>query len=61
MNFVTVYYGGQWLMNADSGEISVDLQKTEIKRAGTRSIGNKIVGFKGTGHLTGLTYSPFKQ
>lgn len=51
--FCQIFYDGKWISNAKSAEIQLEIQKTEIKRAGTRSIGTKVVGFKGSGSISG--------
>jgi hypothetical protein len=44
---------GNWLTNVKSFEASVDIQKEEIKRAGTRWTAHKVTGLKGTGSING--------
>jgi hypothetical protein len=51
--FCQIFYDGRWISNAQSAEISLEVEKTEIRRAGTRSVGTKIVGYKGSGSISG--------
>lgn len=44
---------GNWLTNVKSFEAKVEISKEEIKRAGTRWVGHKVTGLKGTGSMTG--------
>lgn len=44
---------GTWLTNVKSFEASVDIQKEEIKRAGTRWTSHKVTGLKGSGSMSG--------
>lgn len=44
---------GQWLTNVKSGEATVDINKEEISRAGTRWIAHKVTSLKGSGTITG--------
>lgn len=48
-----VWHDGQWLTNVTSAEATVDIEKEEVKRAGTRWTGHKVVGLKGSGTISG--------
>nr|WP_259544477.1 phage tail tube protein [Heyndrickxia oleronia] len=45
---------GRWLTNFNSAEAMGELDKEEIKRAGTRIVGHKVVGITWSGTLKGL-------
>jgi hypothetical protein len=44
---------GNWLTNVRNFEATVDIQKEELKVAGTRWAKHKVTGLKGTGTLSG--------
>jgi hypothetical protein len=44
---------GKWLTNVKSAEATVEITKEEIQRAGTRWVGHKVTGLKGTGTISG--------
>lgn len=44
---------GDWLTNITSCEATVEINKEEILRAGTRWVGNKQTTLKGTGTISG--------
>lgn len=44
---------GNWLTNVKSAEATVEITKEEINRAGTRWVGHKVTGLKGSGTVTG--------
>lgn len=53
-NFVKVYTAdGAWLSNAKSIEATVEINKEEIPRAGTRWVGHKATTLTGSGTLSG--------
>ncbi|NYV67560.1 phage tail tube protein [Bacillus sp. Gen3] len=51
--FCTMYHEGQWLTNVTSAEATVEINKEEIPRAGTRWIGHKQTSLTGSGSMTG--------
>lgn len=44
---------GNWLTNAKSAEATVEVNKEEINRAGTRWVGHKATSLTGTGTISG--------
>ena len=44
---------GKWLSNIKSVEATVEIEKEDVTRAGTRWKGSKVVGLKGTGTISG--------
>lgn len=44
---------GRWLSNIKSAEATVEINKEEINRAGTRWVGHKVTSLKGTGSMSG--------
>lgn len=44
---------GNWLTNVKSAEATVEINKEEIARAGTRWIAHKVTSLKGSGTITG--------
>jgi hypothetical protein len=48
-----VFHEGQWLMNIKQVEATVEFNKQEIQRAGTRWTGHKVTSIKGTGTMSG--------
>jgi hypothetical protein len=51
-SFCKLYHEGEWLANVTKFEASVKINKEEIKRAGTRSTGQKVTSFQGEGSFT---------
>lgn len=52
-SFGTIYEGPDWLTNFMSGELVTDITYEEIKRAGSRAIGNKATTVKHSGTISG--------
>jgi hypothetical protein len=48
-----VYHNGEWLTNIRQCQLNVDIEKEEIKRAGTRWTAHKVVGLSGKGTISG--------
>jgi Phage tail tube protein len=48
-----VYHNGQWLTNIRQCQLNVEIEKEEIKRAGTRWTAHKVVGLSGKGTISG--------
>jgi hypothetical protein len=48
-----VWHEGVWLTNVQSAEATVDVNKEEVKRSGTRWVAHKVTGLKGSGTITG--------
>jgi hypothetical protein len=44
---------GKWLTNVKSAEATVEVNKEEISRAGTRWVAHKVTSLKGSGTITG--------
>jgi hypothetical protein len=44
---------GNWLTNIQSAEATVEINKEEILRAGTRWVGQKVTTLKGSGNIKG--------
>lgn len=53
-SYGTVWMDGRWLTNFNSAEAMGELDKEEIKRSGTRTVGHKVVGITWSGTLKGL-------
>ncbi|MFS1511090.1 phage tail tube protein [Chengkuizengella sp. SCS-71B] len=51
--FGEVWHDGEWLTNIKSAEATVELNKEEIQRAGTRWVAHKVTGLSGSGTMTG--------
>lgn len=47
-----VYHDGQWLTNVKQAEATVEINKEEILRSGTRWVGHKVTSLTGTGSIT---------
>lgn len=48
-----VWHEGKWLTNTQSAEATVEINKEEINRSGTRWVGHKVTSLTGTGTITG--------
>jgi len=48
-----VWHEGKWRMNFNHLEANVEVQKNELKLSGTRWIGTKVTGLKGSGTISG--------
>jgi hypothetical protein len=47
-----IFYDGKWIANASAAELQLDIEKVDVKIAGSRATGTKVVGYKGTGSIT---------
>jgi hypothetical protein len=48
-----VWQDGKWLTNVQSAEATVEINKEEIMRSGTRWVGHKVTTLKGSGTIKG--------
>jgi hypothetical protein len=48
-----VWQDGKWLTNVTKAEATVEINKEEITRSGTRWIGHKVTSLKGSGTISG--------
>jgi hypothetical protein len=48
-----VWQDGKWLTNVQSAEATVEINKEEIMRSGTRWVGHKVTSLKGSGTIKG--------
>lgn len=48
-----VFHEGVWLMNIRQVDATIEFNKQEIQRAGTRWTGHKITSIKGSGSMSG--------
>ncbi|MFT4413188.1 phage tail tube protein [Fredinandcohnia humi] len=48
-----VWHDGKWLTNITSAEATVEINKEEVTRAGTRWIAHKVTSLTGSGTITG--------
>jgi hypothetical protein len=48
-----VWHDGVWLTNVQSAEATVEIDKEEIKRSGTRWVGHKVTSLTGSGTISG--------
>lgn len=62
-SFGRVYKDGVWLTNVTQAEATVQINKEEIPRAGTRWVGHKPTSLTGSGSMTGykVTNALIKQ
>lgn len=44
---------GRWMTNIKTVEATVEIEKEDVPRAGTRWKGSKVIGLKGTGSIAG--------
>ncbi|MFS1513918.1 phage tail tube protein [Chengkuizengella sp. SCS-71B] len=51
--FGEVWHDGEWLTNIKSAEATVEINKEEIMRAGTRWVAHKVTGLTGSGTISG--------
>lgn len=49
-----VWKDGRWLTNFHRAEATVEIQKEDVPRSGTRWMGKKVVGLAGTGTISGF-------
>ena len=52
-SFGEVWHEGVWLTNVKSAEATVEIDKEEIKRSGTRWVGHKQMSLTGSGTISG--------
>lgn len=52
-SFGEVWHEGVWLTNVQSAEATVEIDKEEIKRSGTRWVGHKVTSLTGSGTISG--------
>jgi hypothetical protein len=52
-SFGTVYIDGEWATNFNSGEIVTDITYEQVRRAGTRTLGNKPTDIAHSGTIRG--------
>lgn len=52
-SYGTVYVDGKWMTNFNECEASVEIQKADIRPAGSRWVAKKITGLAGTGRIKG--------
>jgi len=50
-NFGTVTHDGEFLTSVQKVEAKIEIEKQEVKVAGTRKVGHKTTGTKGTGSI----------
>lgn len=48
-----VWHEGRWLTNFNHLEANVEVQKADVRPSGTRWIGTKVTGLKGSGTISG--------
>lgn len=53
-SFGEVLEDGEWLTNVTNFEATVDINKEEVHRSGTRWTGHKVTSLTGTGSMTGF-------
>lgn len=53
-SFVKVHHNGEWLTNANSIELSAEVNYEDVPRAGTRKLGKKATTIDMTGTIGGL-------
>ncbi|WP_128893621.1 phage tail tube protein [Longirhabdus pacifica] len=51
--FGEVWHDGEWLTNIKSAEATVEINKEEISRAGTRWTAHKVTSMSGSGSMSG--------
>ncbi|WP_029100217.1 phage tail tube protein [Brevibacillus thermoruber] len=52
-SFGEVWMDGRWLTNFRRAEATVEINKEEIQRSGTRWVGHKVTSLTGTGTISG--------
>lgn len=57
-SFGYLHHEGVWMTNVTSAQASVQINKEEITRAGTRWIGHKAMSVLGSGSMTGYKMTP---
>lgn len=53
-SFGYMYHDGEWLTNVTQAEATVEINKEEVMRAGTRWVGHKPTSLTGSGSMTGF-------
>ena len=57
-SFGYMHHEGVWLTNVTSAQATVQINKEEIPRVGTRWIGHKAMSVLGSGSMTGYKMTP---
>lgn len=57
-SFGYLHHEGVWMTNVTSAQATVQINKEEITRAGTRWIGHKAMSVLGSGSMTGYKMTP---
>lgn len=57
-SFGYLHHEGVWMTNVTSAQASVQINKEEITRAGTRWVGHKAMSVLGSGSMTGYKMTP---
>lgn len=52
-SFGKMFHDGEWLTNVTSAEATVEINKEEINRAGTRWVAHKVTTLTGSGSMSG--------
>ncbi|AZU61074.1 phage tail tube protein [Neobacillus mesonae] len=52
-SFGKCYHDGEWMTNITNVELTAEISKEEIKRAGTRTIGHKVTTITYSGTISG--------
>lgn len=52
-SFGKVYHEGQWLTNFNKAQLTSDITMEKVKRAGSRTVGNKPTIIENSGTITG--------
>lgn len=52
-SFGKMFHDGEWLTNITQAEATIEINKEEINRAGTRWVGHKVTSLTGSGSMTG--------
>jgi hypothetical protein len=62
-SFGKMFHDGQWLTNVTQAEATVEINKEEVMRSGTRWVGHKVTSLTGSGSMTGykITNDLLKQ
>lgn len=57
-SFGYAHHEGQWLTNVTAAQATVQINKEEIARSGTRWVGHKAMSVVGSGSMTGYKITP---
>lgn len=52
-NFGKLYHNGAWMTNITNVELTAEISKEEVQRAGTRAVGHKTTSITYTGSISG--------